>query len=149
MKIRFKKDNRDKLWAELESGIQKGGSKKDKRFVLAGKWKKFARNQKGLKIFRVDGEWIRNNLSIIFGHGGHGYVHEFIPVNEIWIATHHPKNCGCNDIKKGQKLSQKYFDSTVIHEITELKEMKRGLIFWKAHQVALQKEKETGILGNP
>lgn len=149
MKIKFKKDNRDKLWAELELKIQKRGSKKDKKFVLTGKWKKLVRNQEGLKIFKVDGEWVRNNLSVIFGNGGHGYVHEFIPANEIWVDTHHFENDGRNNIKKGQKLSPEYFDSTVIHEISELKEMKKGLIFWKAHQIALQKEKEAGILKNP
>lgn len=149
MKIKFKKDNRDKLWAKLELKIQKRGSKKDKKFVLTGKWKKLVRNQEGFKVFKVDGEWVRNNLSVIFGNGGHGYVHEFIPVDEIWVDTHHSENDSRNNIKKGQKLSQEYFDSTVIHEISELKEMKKGLIFWKAHQVAVQKEKEAGILKNP
>lgn len=140
MKIKFKKDNRDKLWAELELEIQKRGSKKDKKFILTGKWKKLVRNQEGFKVFKVDGEWVRNNLSAIFGTGGHGYVHEFIPVDEIWIVTHH---------LEGKKVSQEYFNSTVIHEISELKEMKKGLIFWKAHLVAVQKEKEAGILKNP
>ena len=149
MKIKFKKDKRNKLWADLELSIQKRGNKKDKKFVLTGKWKKLVRNQEGFKVFKVDGEWVRNNLSVIFNHGGHGYVHEFIPINEIWVATHHPENCNCSNTKKEQKLSQEYFDSTVIHEISELKEMKKGSIFWKAHQIALQKEKEAGILKNP
>lgn len=149
MKQKFKKDNRDKLWAELELKIQKRGDKKDGRFILAGPWKKFIRKQDGFNIFAVDGEWIRNNLSIIFGHGGHGYVHEFIPLNEIWLATHHFEGCDCSNIKKGQKVSQRYFDSTAIHEITEFKEMKKGVTYWRAHQIALRKEIEVGILKNP
>ena len=149
MKLKFKKDKRDKLWADLEIDIQKRGKKKDKRFVLTGKWKKFVRKQDGFKIFAVDGEWVRNNLSVIFGHGGHGYVHEFIPLNEIWVATHHFEGCECRNVKKGQKASQQYFDSTTLHEIAEFKEMKKGMSFWKAHQIALQKETEAGSLKDP
>jgi len=149
MKIKFKRDNRDKLWAKLEMEIQKRGSRKDKKFVLTGKWKRFIRKQNEFNIYAVNGEWVRNNLSVIFGHGGHGYVHEFIPLNEIWAATHHFEGCNCSNVKRGQKVSQQYFDSTVIHEIAEFKEMKKGLVFWKAHQIALQKEREIGILKNP
>jgi len=149
MKLKFKKDNRDKLWKKLELQIQKRGNKKDKKFILAGPWKKFVKKQDGFKIFAVDGEWVRNNLSVIFGHGGHGYVHEFILLNEIWVATHHFKGCGCRNVKKGQKVSQQYFSSTALHEIVEFKEMKKGMSFWKAHQIALQKEIEAGFFKNP
>ena len=142
MKLKIKKDTRNKLWAELESSIQKRGSKKDKRFILTGKWKKFLRKEEGLKIFAVDGEWVRNNLSVIFGHGGHGYVHEFIPLNEIWIATHHCEDCVWGNIKKGQKVSRPHFNKTVLHEITEFKKMKKGLPYWRSHQIALEKERE-------
>jgi hypothetical protein len=149
MKIKFKKDARDKLWAELELKIQKGSKNKDKNFNLNGKWKKFLRRQGGFKVFSVDGEWIRNNLSVIFGHGGHGYVHEFIPLDEIWIATHHFGDCGCSNVKKDKKVSQQYFDSTTIHEITEFKLMEKGKKYWEAHQLSLQKEIDAGILKNP
>lgn len=149
-----KKDNRDKLWAKLELEIQSRANKKDKSFIPSGKWKRFLRKQDGFKIYAVDGKWIRNNLSIIFGHGGHGYVHEFIPKDEIWINTHHynetPMNkCGCRVSKKNQKVSKQFFNSTVIHEITEFKEMKKGKTYWKAHQIALQEEVKLGLLKNP
>ena len=149
MRIKFKKDNRDKLWSELELKIQKRAKNKDKNFVLHGKWKKFVRKQDSLNVYSVDGKWIRNNLSVIFGHGGHGYAHEFIPNNEIWINTHHPDDCRCKNVKKGRKMSKEYFDSAVIHEITEFKEMKGGRSYWRAHQIALRKEKEAGMLKNP
>lgn len=154
MAKKFKKDTRDKLWAKLESEIQSRADKKDKNFVLSGKWKKFVRRQENFKIYVVDGKWVRNNLSVIFAHGGHGYVFEFIPKNEIWVSTHHPNEtrwsrCKCKLLKKGQRLSKNFFDSTVIHEITEFKEMKKGKIYYQAHQIALQKEKEMGLLKNP
>ncbi len=147
--MRFKKDIRDKLWEQLERDIQKRGNKKDKKFILNGKWKKFIRKQNRFKIYAVDHEWVSNNLSVIFGHGGHGYVHEFIPHNEIWIATRHFDGCDCKNTKNGRKVSQSYFNSTIIHEITEFKLMKKGMIYWRAHQIALQKEIEIGFLKDP
>lgn len=115
---------------------------------------KFVRKQDGIKIYAVDSTWIRNNLSVIFGHGGHGFVHEFIPLVEIWITTHHFhenkwNNCGCKNVKKNQKISKKYFDSCAIHEITEFYKMKKGKPFWTAHQTALDKEREIGLLPDP
>ncbi len=145
----LKDDNRHKTWAEIETDIQLRASKKDKSFVLSGKWKKFIRNQEGFKVYMVNGEWVRNNLSMAFGHGGHGYVHEFIPLNEVWLGSHHFKGCGCGGIRKDMKLSQAYFDSTTIHEITEFREMKKGVIFWEAHQLALKKEIEAKLIPNP
>jgi hypothetical protein len=99
------KDTRILHWIDLESDIASRAKKKDRRFVLSGKWKKFVRKEKRLKIYAVDGEWVRNNLSIIFGHGGHGYVHEFIPLDEIWVATHHFPRCGCETRSAWQKMS--------------------------------------------
>lgn len=156
MNRKISKDKRDKTWAILERGIQSRAKDKDKSFILGGKWKKFIRTQSGHKIFSVDGKWIRTNLCVYFGHGGHDLVHEFIPLNEIWISSHHYDEgdseiakCGCRVSKKGQKVSKKYFDSVVIHEITECEEMKKGKIYWKSHQIALQKEREIGLLPDP
>lgn len=145
----FKEDDRDKLWATLEAKIQNRAKKKDSEFVLVGKWKKFLREQDGFKIFEVDGEWVRNNLSVIFEHGGHGYVFEFISLSEIWVETHHPKDCGCKDVREDRKISQQYSDSVVIHEITEFKEMEKGLNYWEAHQIAQKKELDAGLLKDP
>ena len=156
MKIKTPRDRRNEIWPVMEKEIQSGSKKKDKTFVLSGSWKKFVREQDGFKIYRVNGSWVRHNLSFYFGHGGHGFVHEFIPVDEIWVSSHHPYegrgatvNCSCKLKRKGQKISQNYFDSTVIHEITECNQMKKGRIYWVAHNIALAKEKESGILENP
>jgi len=155
MKIKYKKDNRDQLWVKLESEIQKRTNKKDKKFVLSGKWKRLLRKQGSFKIFAVDGAWIRNNLCVYFSHGGHGYVHEFIPKNEIWVSTHHYDEgseiarCSCRVKRRNRKVSKDYFESTVVHEITEFKEMKKGKSYWKAHQIALEKERKLGLLKDP
>jgi len=46
-------------------------------------------------------------------------------------------------------MSSPYFESTVAHEIKEFQEMRKGASYWKGHQLALQKERELGILPDP
>ena len=152
--MKFKKDNRSRLWQQMELQIQKKAKKKDKNFVLSGKWKKFLRKQDGFLVYTVDSEWVRNNLSVTFGHAGHGYVHEFIPLNEIWIDMVWTDSCGFDmcerkENKKYKKVSKEFLDSTILHEIIEFKEMKKGKIYWKAHQIALEAERKLGLLKNP
>lgn len=143
-------DTREKLaWGDLELKIQKSALKKDGKFILRGKWKKFVRKQNGFKVYKVDGEWVRNNLLWDFEHGGHGFVHLPVPMDEIWVDVRHYEYCPCLNVGKDRKMSEKCFESTVIHEIAEFKEMKKGMIYWDAHQVALQKEREAGILEDP
>ncbi len=135
---------------EMEAEIQARASKKDKHFVLSDLFKehiRFVRMQDGFKICAVDQEWVKNNLSVVFEHGGHGYVHEFIPIApipEIWVSTHHPKDCICKNVRQDRRLSENYFNSTVRHEISEFWKMARGMPFLKAHQEALQEEIAAG-----
>lgn len=150
------KDTRDKLWKKFEHEIQAKGTKKDPHFRISGIWKKFLRKQNEMKIYVVDGTWIRNNLCVYFGHGGHGLVHEFIPNNEIWISTHHYDEsawnggqCGCTVRGRNQAVSKKYFESTIIHEMAENKFMNQGKSFWTAHQLALKEEIKIGLLKDP
>jgi len=148
------KDNRKLKWDDLEDDIQVRSQKKDKKFKLGGKWKRFKENREGFKVFTVDGEWVRNNLSVIFGHGGHGLVHEFIPHDEIWIASHHYNikglngesvKCGCN--KGNQKVSDEYYDSCAIHEIAENIMMKtKKMNYWTAHNISLDIEEQIGLI---
>jgi len=154
--MKIPKDTRKVTWRQLEKRIQLNTGKKDKSFVLKGKWKKFVRRQKGFKIFSVDGAWIRNNLCVYFDHGGHTFVYEFIPADEIWVTSHHYNkgndslfNCCCKTRKKGQKISKKFFESTFIHEIKEYEEMKKGKSYWKSHNLALEKERQIGLLVDP
>jgi len=140
----------DGFLIEYEREKRERADSKDNDFTLSGHWKRFVRNENGFRVFAVDGEWVRDNLCVVFGAGGHGYVHEFIPLEEIWISTHHYDGCGCSNLKSvDQEVSQQYFDSTVIHEITEFEEMKAGKTFFEAHEIALDKEREAGILVDP
>lgn len=138
----MKKPRRYNFCENLEKDIQKRAVLKDGSFCLWGKWIRFIKEQLGFQIYEVDGEWVRNNLSIMFGHGGHGYVHEFIPHNEIWIDPYHYDNnfyvCGCLNIKNKKRATKEFIHDTILHEITEYEEMKKGKPFWKAHQIALK-----------
>jgi len=109
----------------MESEIQKRAGNKDKKFRLEGKWKVFLRRQDHLRVYQVDGEWIRSNLSVIFGWGGHGYIHEFIPLGEIWVTDFNN------------------MEHTIKHEITEYRLMQGGTSYETAHKKACEVEKET------
>jgi hypothetical protein len=37
----------------------------------------------------------------------------------------------------------------MIHEITECEEMKRGDHYWRSHNLALEKEKDVGLIRDP
>lgn len=134
----------------LELEIQLGARRKDPKFILSKlfpEYFKFIRMEKGFKVLAVDGRWINDNVSAIYGHGGHGYVHEFIPtapVPEIWVSTHHPENCSCRNVRKDRLMSENYFNRTARHEISEFLKMAGGMPFKEAHQKALKEEKEEG-----
>ena len=119
----YKKHKRYNFCERLEKDIQIRATSKDSKFKLEGTWKIFVRTSKGFKIYAVVGEWVRSNLSVVFGHGGHGYVHEFIPINEIWVDVEHHRrsdyDCGCNKRYKGGKVSESYFNEIIKHEIAE------------------------------
>lgn len=143
MLMKIVEDTRELTWPELENDIQRRGEWKDPDFVLDGKWKEFVRDQEGFKVYAVDGSWVRNNLSVIFGHGGHGLVHEFIPMDEIWISTNHYPSCKHHGVGE---VSEAYFDSCTAHEIKEFQEMEKGKDFWEAHNIALELERKLGLI---
>ncbi len=153
-KMKTPKDTRELTWQELETEIQWRAKKKDKRFRLSGPWKKLVRVQDGFKVYAVNGKWVQANLSVIFGTGGNGLVHEFIPADEVWINTHHYRDtpfntCACKNVKDERPVSRAFFDSTALHEITECKAMKKGMPYWQAHHLADEAELRAGILKDP
>lgn len=149
-------DKRILFWMDLEEEIQKRVPRKDPGFILSGRWKKFVREEGDFLIYAVDEVWVQTNLCAMFGHGGHGFVHEFIPAKprpEIWIAIRHYTSlggCECDNLKrKDQMVSKAFFDSTVLHEKTEFLEMAQGKNFFEADQIARQTEMRAGLLVDP
>jgi hypothetical protein len=39
----------------------------------------------GTKVFIVDGDYVRDNISVDFVEGGHDLVYKFVPEGEIWV----------------------------------------------------------------
>lgn len=81
-----------------------------------------------VKVFLIDGKYIRNHYEVDFIGGGHIYVpYDFIPENEIWIE----------DLKKDKKE----FIALLIHEFTERMLMKYfKLSYEDGHKIATQYE---------
>lgn len=143
----LRKGTAENLWRDLEKDIQHRASTKDAGFKLQGDWKRFLKSQDNFNIFIVDGEWVRTNLSVIFGHGGHGWVHEFIPLNEIWVSNIHPKDCDCGCGGKGTSQTIAQIEATILHEITEAKIMSDGKTpYHKAHHQATKIELKSGLV---
>ncbi len=116
--------------SEVEKDIQDRSSSKDKGLKIKGLKKDYIFDQGKFKIYEVDGEWIRNNLYVNYGTGGHGKVHSFIPNNEVWIE----KN------KKSE-----YKARTIIHEINEFKKMNK-LPYYHAHKNSMKVENNSSQL---
>lgn len=80
------------------------------------------------KIYLVDGEEVRNKIYVDFTMGGHGYVYDFIPKDEIWIEN-------LNSV----------FDKkcTIIHELIERHLMKKyEYNYEKAHAISTRIEQK-------
>jgi hypothetical protein len=91
-------DVHDRLWKELESG---------------------------LKVWIVNGRLVRSVFDIDFTEGGHDYVYEFVPENEVWIDD---------------AIIEKERPYVLIHELHERNRMSGGWPYSKAHAESSQIE---------
>ncbi len=78
-------------------------------------WKKL---ENKLSIWIVNGRLVRSIFDIDFTEGGHDYVYEFVPENEVWIDD------AIVDLERGYVL---------LHELHERNRMAKGWIYNKAH----------------
>ena len=143
---RLPPDTRTLSWAELERDIAERAIKRDPTFRLTGLFDThYLRDQDGFRIYIVDAEWVYNNLTVQFGHGGHGYVHECIPLDEIWIAKEHTAECAYQEEEReahriGKRIQDKEREAIIVHEIAEFRAMQSGMEFWAAHNLAVEVE---------
>ncbi len=70
---------------DIDLAVRSRWNLKDPGFEIKGLDRKLIEERDGFKIYEVDGEWIRNNIDVGFGTGGHGLVHSYIPMDEIWV----------------------------------------------------------------
>lgn len=93
-------------------------------------WKKLDEhmsNYAGVSVYIVDGNYVRNNFDVDFVLGGHGYVYDYVPKDEIWIEN-------------VPSTEDQYFN--LRHEIYERDLMlEKGIEYDKAHEEAANFEK--------
>jgi hypothetical protein len=88
--------------------------------MLKKLWKQYPKQ--GIKVFLVDGRYIRDNIGVSFGIGGHSRAYDFIPKGEIWLE---------------KSLDPKERDAILIHELYERKRMMQNKWnYLQAHHAA-------------
>ena len=78
-------------------------------------WKKL---ENGISVWIVDGRKVRSLFDTDFTAGGHDYVYEFVPEDEVWID---------NDIVENER------GYMLLHELHERNRMAAGWPYGKAH----------------
>ena len=78
-------------------------------------WKRL---EKGVSVWIVDGRLVRSVFDIDFTEGGHDYVYEFVPENEVWIDD---------------AIEEKERGYVLLHELHERNRMASGWSYNKAH----------------
>jgi len=85
-------------------------------------WKKL---ENGVSVWMVDGRLVRSVFDIDFTAGGHDYVYEYVPENEVWID---------NDIEDNERAY------VLLHELHERNLMAKGWTYNKAHAASSRAE---------
>ena len=107
---------------DIDKAVRSRWHLKDSDLEIKGLDKKLIEERDGFKIYEVDGEWIKNNLDVGFGTGGHGLVHSYIPLDEVWVWP----------VKENKW-------SIALHEMIEYNLMKNeGLKFEEAHKKTIK-----------
>jgi hypothetical protein len=78
-------------------------------------WKKL---ESGVSVWIVNGRLVRSVFDIDFTEGGHDYVYEFVPENEVWIDD------AIVELERGYVL---------LHELHERNRMAKGTPYSQAH----------------
>ena len=102
--------------------MTKGGNLPDASQVHIRLWKKL---ETLVRVWIVDGKLVRSIFDIDFTEGGHDYVYEFVPLNEVWID---------NDVEETER------PYVLVHELHERNLMAQGWDYSRAHADASQLE---------
>ncbi|HET7153145.1 MAG TPA: hypothetical protein VFJ29_05210 [Candidatus Kapabacteria bacterium] len=96
--------------------LTKGGNLPDPEKVHVRLWKKL---ETDVSVWIVNGRLVRSVFDIDFTEGGHDYVYEFVPQNEVWID---------DDL---EELERPY---VLLHELHERNLMAKGWSYDNAHE---------------
>ncbi len=80
----------------------------------------------GIKVAIVNGEIVRSCIDVQFMNGGHGLVYSYIPEDEIWVE---------------KMISKRDQIHNFHHEVVEYWLMLDGMSYDKAHEIALEYER--------
>jgi hypothetical protein len=100
---------------DLQKLTRHGKELPDSHKVHERLWKAL---ESGLKVWIVNGRLVRSGFDIDFTAGGHDYVYEFVPENEVWID---------DDIQEDER------GYVLLHELHERNRMATGWPYSKAH----------------
>ena len=100
---------------DLKTMMHGGGALPDGRSVHEHMWKRL---ESGITVWIVNGRLVRSAFDIDFTAGGHDYVYEFVPENEVWIDD------------AIVELERPY---VLLHELHERNRMSQGWPYSKAH----------------
>ena len=104
-----------RLAGDVSSLTHHGEKLPDGKDVHERLWKKL---ESGISVWVVNGRMVRSVFDIDFTEGGHDYVYEFVPKNEVWIDD------AIMETERGYVL---------LHELHERNRMAKGWIYDKAH----------------
>ena len=96
--------------------LTKGKNLPDAEKVHVRLWKKL---ETPVSVWIVDGRLVRSVFDDDFTEGGHDYVYEFVPQNEVWID---------NDL---EEIERPY---VLLHELHERNLMAKGWDYNRAHE---------------
>lgn len=89
--------------------------------------REFITEHKGIRVYVVEGDYIRTKIDPFFTEGGHDKVYSYIPTKEIWI----------DDDVVPKERRYIYF-----HEYIERRLMKKGYTYKFAHNFASKLEQK-------
>lgn len=96
--------------------LTKGKSLPEGSKVHVRLWKKL---ESPVSVWIVNGRLVRSVFDVDFTEGGHDYVYEFVPQNEVWID---------NDLEETER------PYVLLHELHERNLMAKGWDYDRAHE---------------
>lgn len=96
--------------------LTRGGNLPDPRKVHVRLWKAL---ENGVSVWIINGRLVRSIFDDDFTEGGHDYVYEFVPQNDVWID---------NDLEEAER------PYVLLHELHERNLMAKGWPYSKAHE---------------
>lgn len=124
--LQFEKNAREKVNNVKFNPHLSNGSNRNEIYIE--KYETIKTKDQSIIVWIINGILVRQLFKTDFVEGGHGYIYQWIPNDEIWIE---------------QDLKNDEIDFIIYHEFIELILMKdKKIDYQKAHEVAAKKEFE-------